>query len=46
MISENDTMMFCEEGKCVDVRTVKCDIAFENINNQIECEEMKKIIEG
>lgn len=42
MQRNKETMMFCQEGKCVDVLIAKCSVEFEDINNQIECEEMKK----
>jgi len=44
MYAKKDKIMFCKEGKCVDVQTIKCNKAFEDINNQIACELLQKHI--
>lgn len=37
-------LMLCREGKCVDIAHNDCDYAFDDYENQIECEEMKRNI--
>lgn len=35
--------MFCAEGKCVDLTLSNCN-GFSKKGNQIECEELKRVI--
>jgi len=43
-ITLNKGFLMCREGKCVDISHNNCEYAFDELDNQIECEELQRNI--